>query len=156
MRPGARQSQRGQAALEFVLVFMFIIAVTALLFQALQFELDVFNKSFLARYKLLHEAHKDQDKTEGHEISQVIQGKNLSDITPYKVPFQDADLTMHYGPRTLYGRGGTKYWDPLPLHDTAAFWAILNADHLEDTSGHISQVVGYVSSVTDLVKSVNY
>lgn len=151
-----RINERGQAALEFVLAFMFLIAITALLFQALHFELDVFNKSLLARYKLMEAAHKNQDTTEGHVISQSIQGKNLGDVVPYKVPYQDADMNIHYGPRTVYIRQGTKYWDPLPIHSEAAFGALLLTDHMEDVEVNIGDKVGMLTSVTDLIKNVNF
>lgn len=44
-----RRTEQGQAAVEFVLAMIFVIATAAVLFQALHFELDVFNRSMVAR-----------------------------------------------------------------------------------------------------------
>lgn len=145
-----QQQERGQAAVEFVLAFMFIIALTAVLFQALHFELDVFNRSMLARYELLKEARHDQEETDGHNISKTIEGETLADLIGFEVPFQDTDTSQRYGPKQIYTRHGTKYLDPLGdvLHEDWQFAALLLPDHYEPTSGYIGQAFEVLSQIT--------
>ncbi len=142
--------ERGQAAVEFLFAFLFILGLAAGLYQALHFELDVFNKMGQLRYKVFKEARRDQDTTQMRWVEQQIEGKQLSDLTTYDVPFQDFDSTLHYGPKFYSMRAGTKYW--FPGGDSAetaldvAIVAGLIADHWEPTSGVFGQVFDALSS----------
>jgi hypothetical protein len=143
--------QRGQAAVEFVLCLFLLLAFVAVMFQALHFELDVFNQSALLRYRALQRARESQDTTEATLVTDIaVQGKNLSDLTFFSVPLQEADLNQHYGPKHLVIRHGTKYWDPIsPLHETWTFSAMLAADHYEDSSGFVVKPFEVLSSWLD-------
>jgi hypothetical protein len=144
-------AQRGQAAVEFVLCLFLLLAFVAVMFQALHFELDVFNQSALLRYRALQRARESQDTTEATLVTDVaVQGKNLGDLTFFSVPLQEADLNQHYGPKHLVIRHGTKYWDPLPeLHSTFSFSIPLAADHVQETSGHVSQPFEFLDKLAD-------
>jgi hypothetical protein len=141
--------QRGQAAMEFVLILLMMCAFAAVLFQGLLFERDVFNKSLQARYKILHDAREDQDETEMTDIDTTFQGKNLEDILGFEVPIQEVDGSLHYGPKTLHMKHGTKYWDPLGAigHSEIAFFALLTVDHYEPTSGHVGDAFDFLHDI---------
>jgi hypothetical protein len=150
-----KQTERGQAAVEFVLAFLFVLAVVSVLFQALHFELDVFNKSLLARYELLKEARQNQDDTDGHLISKEVEGKRLGDLLGFNVPFQDTDLDAKYGPKQLWTRHGTKYWDPAGSvgHSQAVFFGLLAVDHYEDSAGYVGDLFGMLQPAIDALQS---
>lgn len=140
--------QRGQAATEFVLCLLILIAFVAVVFQALHFELDVFNKTELLRYRVLHRAKQSQDTTDPEMITdETIQGKNLGDLTFYPVPLQEIDLSQHWGPKRLVIRHGTQYWDPTPIHGEGAFFLALLPDHYEPTSGFVGQAFEFLADV---------
>lgn len=146
--------QRGQAAVEFVFSLVLLLAFVAVMFQALHFELDVFNKSALLRYRTLHAAREDQETTDPTWISDItVEGKSLRDLTFFTVPLQEIDLEQHYGPKRLVMRKGTKYWDPLPaLHSTGSFFLLLGPDHYEPTSGYVGDAFGVLSDAVDSIE----
>jgi hypothetical protein len=152
-----KRSERGQAAVEFVFSLMIIIALSSLLYQAMNFELDVYNKSAAARYDLFRKAHQgDESQTDGEDISSPITGKNLSDVTSYRVLLQPSTgglASLHYGPRTYYGYHGTKYWDVLP-GISGILDVLLLADHYEDTAGKAADVVGEFDSILNALNSI--
>jgi hypothetical protein len=144
-------AQRGQAAVEFVLCLFLLLAFVAATFQALHFELDVFNKSALLRYRALQRARDSQETTERGLVTDVtVQGKNLGELTFFNVPLQETDLSQHYGPKRLVIRRGTKYWDPVPwAHSTLFFSGVLAIDHYEDWSGHVAQPFEFLDKLAD-------
>jgi hypothetical protein len=148
-----RGAQRGQAAVEFVLCLFLLLAFVAVMFQALHFELDVFNQSALLRYRALQRARESQDTTEATLVTDVaVQGKNLGELTFFSVPLQEADMSQHYGPKHLVIRHGTKYWDPIPLlHSKWAFAPLLAVDHIQEWSGHVSQPFEFLDKLADRI-----
>ncbi len=151
------RTESGQAAVEFVFALVFLIAMAAVLFQALQFELDVFNKTWTTRYDLFEAAREDEPDNRPRMISEPIEGKRLGDLTPFSVPFQATDLEARYGPKQVYVQCGTKYF--FPGGDTAetiydlALVGLLVADHLEQSSGNVEQVFSAVSGLTGALAS---
>jgi hypothetical protein len=141
--------QKGQAAIEFVFALLFIIIITAALFQALSFELDVFNQSMVARFELFREAHQSQDTTPCRSINKQFQGRKVSEFAPWRVPYQDSSIrNLKYGPKRYYGERGTKYIDRtvyggVGLHAWYS-WFLLFAipDHYEDSADKISGPLG--------------
>jgi hypothetical protein len=102
------------------------------------------------RYKALHRARENQDTTDPETLTDVtVQGKNLSDLTFYTVPMQETDLSQHWGPKRLVIKHGSKYWDPAPIHDEGAFFAILVPDHYEPTSGIVGDAFQFLAEVAN-------
>jgi hypothetical protein len=155
LRPDGRapRAQRGQAAIEFVFILLIILGLAAVLYQAMHFELDVFNKMGMLRYKVMKEAHEDQDETEMETIDNItVQGKNLDDLTPYSPPLQDVDGTMHYGPKKLVIKHGTKYWDPISFMHSFWEWSgLLLLTHEEDAANAIDSVLGSIGDMADSI-----
>ncbi|HVT45094.1 MAG TPA: hypothetical protein VMT00_11960 [Thermoanaerobaculia bacterium] len=151
MKSRVQHRESGQAAIEFVFVLTVVIALTAVVFQVLNFELDVFNKSALARYELFKKAKNKQHERDQEMISQEILGKKLKDVTWFKVLFQPTGSIgeMRYGPRRFYMLRGTRRWDPLGDGFTVAYVALLAADHTEYLAG---KVTGVLSKLTDVLK----
>jgi hypothetical protein len=146
------RGQRGQAAVEFVFCMILVIGLAAALFQALQFERDVFNKSLMARYQALKDIHDSPDDKDPETIRKTIEGKQLSELVPYTIPGQEIDGSLHYGPKKFSVRRGTKRWDPAEaLHSAWAFAGILTVDHYEDSAGYVGDMFGYLSQVTNLL-----
>jgi hypothetical protein len=138
-----RKQEQGQAAIEFVFALLFIIIITAALFQALAFELDVFNQSMLARYELLRIARQNQDTTPCRSFNQPFQGKKIKEFAPWGVPYQTVNRNLYYGPKRLYGERGTKHFDRLEysgigLHAWGYWFALLTVDHYEGTADKLS------------------
>lgn len=152
-----RRTERGQAAIEFVLAMIFVIATAAVLFQALHFELDVFNRSMVARYELFREAHDNPDEREPETISKEIRGEDIGDLVPYTVPGQEIDESLHYGPRQFKMRRGSKYYDPVDwVHSAALFGGLLiAADHMEDYAGHFGDAFGMLSPIIEGLNWLN-
>jgi hypothetical protein len=146
--------QRGQAAVEFSLIMLVVIGLAAVLFQALQFERDVFNRSLLARYLAFKDAHDDPDQIDPEDVQKEIRGKNIGDLVPYTPPGQDIDQTMHYGPKQFKIRRGTKAWDPGWTVFEVTVGLLLAADHIEDTSGGLGAVTSVLKGITDSVDSL--
>ncbi|HVT03474.1 MAG TPA: hypothetical protein VHL58_08905 [Thermoanaerobaculia bacterium] len=143
-----RRSEQGQAAVEFVLAFTFIAGLACVLFQALHFELDVFNKSLEARRDLFRQARQNEADTKLSQISNTIQGKDLSDVTSFRVLWQPTGEigSLHFGPRQYRMLRGTKYSDPLEsLHSAFVFAGILIVDHEEDAAGNIGSFFSALS-----------
>lgn len=133
---------------ELVFCLLLLIAFTTAVLQALHFELDVFNKTELLRYRVLHRARQSQDTTDPEMITDTtVQGKDLSELTFYSVPLQEVDLSQHWGPKRLVIRHGTQYWDPTPIHGEGAFFAALLVDHYEPTSGLVGQAFQFLGDV---------
>lgn len=149
------RSQRGQAAVEFVFVLLIILGLAAVLFQAMHFELDVFNKMGMLRYRVMKEARRDQHETNMTTISNItVQGKNLDDLTEYAPPLQDVDGSMHYGPKKLVIKRGTKYWDPIPFHSFWAWSGLLLLTHQENAADAISTALDALGDMLDSIPSV--
>jgi hypothetical protein len=148
LRPKAIK-QQGQAAVEFIFAIVMLVTIAAVLFQALHFELDVFNKTMVARYELLRKARVNEISKERGPISQQIVGKWIDDVVPYRVPFQPDNLNIRYGPKYIHTECGTKYTFPLPegLYDGGLI-ALLVLDLYESTAGNIGTVFGPIESVT--------
>lgn len=152
---GRRQS--GQAAFEFVFAMLWIICLASVLFQAMHFELDVFNKMNTLRYNVFKVARENQNTTAYRTINQSIQGKPLSDLTGYRVPFQTTDQSLFYGPKKFYVGCGTKtnaFIGPATTAFKVAAVIGLTADHYEPTSGNFGTVISGLSSVTGAVGGV--
>lgn len=151
-----RRTEQGQAAVEFVLAMIFVIATAAVLFQALHFELDVFNRSMVARYELFREAHDSPDEREPETISEEIRGEDIGDLVPYTVPGQEIDESLHYGPRQFKMRRGSKYYDPVDFaHEWYVFSAALLIDHYEESAGYYGEAFGFLSPIIDGLNWLN-
>jgi len=142
-RPLRRQD--GQTAVEFVFVLLFLLVITSALFQALHFELDVFNQSMLARWEFFREAHKDQDTTPCRSFDVAFQGKRLGDLVSFDVPYQTVDQNIRYGPKKYKGERGSKYFDRLEIggvgaHGSGSWFLILVPDHYEGTANKIDDL----------------
>lgn len=138
MRTGTKPAQRGQAAIEFVFALIFIIGITTVLFQVLNFELDVFNQSMLVRYEFMDKAHESQDTTPCKSFNIPFAGKKIGDLAPYEAPYQAVDENLRYGTKRYYGERGTKYVDNFSFaHDWGVWWLAMNLDHYEGTAGNI-------------------
>lgn len=148
---GARMCgrQRGQAAFEFVFAMLWIIALASVLFQALHFELDVFNKMNTLRYEAFKEARENQNTTAYRTINKSAQGKPLSDLTGYQVPFQTVDQSQFYGPKKFYVGCGTKtnaiLGGLMTGFKVAAVGGLL-LDHYQPTSGNFGTVLSGFNS----------
>jgi hypothetical protein len=152
-----RRASRGQAAMEFVLALFWIVALAAVLFQALHFELDVFNKMGELRYKVFHTARQDQDTTSGRMINDSIQGKNLGDLVGYTIPAQEIDDSLHYGPKEFSVFCGSKKWFPGGDGAETALDVVIGlglaADHMEDYSGFAGTAFDALSTALGAVGS---
>lgn len=130
--------QRGQATVEFAFALIGLIALIAGLYQALHFELDVFNRLNLLRYRAVRLAHRDQLTVTRRYVPVVATFQPVAEVTPIRVPFQTADLSIRYGPKTFYVRQGAKWKDPLEspwTHDTGRIFVELLSAHQEYTKG---------------------
>lgn len=148
-----RRAQRGQAAMEFIFAMLILMGIIAVLFQVLHFELDVFNKTMMTRYKLLETARENEDTTRPRMISEEIEGKQLGDLIPWEVPFQSSSVShLKYGPKSVYWQCGTKYFFPggdvAEVAYKVAVAGLLTADHYEDTAGHVETVFSGLGSAT--------
>ena len=150
-----RKRQRGQAAFEFVFAMLWIIALASVLFQALHFELDVFNKMNTLRFKVFKDARENQPTTSYRTINQSIQGKPLSDLTGYRVPFQTVDQSLKYGPKRFYVNCGTKsVAGPFTTAFKALAVAGLIADHFEDQSGLFNSGISGLNSAVGAIAGI--
>ncbi len=148
------QVQQGQAAVEFLFGLLFLIALVSLLFQALHFELDVFNKSNQTRYDFFHKAHQSQNTKSLEDIDESLEGKKLSELVPYTVLFQPTGEigNLKFGPRKLRGKRGTKEWTVATLPGIEGIVVpVLAADHYEETAGEIASALGAVGSLDSLL-----
>ena len=99
-----------------------VIAGTAALYQALHFELDVFNRLNSLRYRAMRVAHSDAFSVRREYRSVVASDfRPLSETTPIPVPFQTADLSLRYGPKRFYVRQGSLWNDQMQIHETGSF-----------------------------------
>ena len=141
MRKRESKDKRGQAAVEFVFALIFIIAITAVLFQALNFELDVFNQSMVARYEFMEKFQEDQDETPCEEFNIEFSGRELGEHSPFEAPYQVVDDSLKYGPKKYYGERGTQYIDTFSIAHEWFVWTIaLLPDHYEDTAGYVDDL----------------
>jgi hypothetical protein len=141
MRKEKTDLQKGQAAVEFVFALLFLIALSMVLFQALHFELDVFNKMGILRGKSMERMHyNNQQHDHGFDDdSQTVSFKPLSDLTGYRVIFQTADQNMKYPDKRLSYKRGTAPALPGGLSTGiigVAIGCIATLDHVESTSGN--------------------
>lgn len=144
-----RDSQRGQAAIEFVFCLIIVIGLASVLFQALHFELDVYNRSNIARYLALRDLHENPSGREPETISKAIRGEDIGTLVPYSIPGQDVDSTLHYGPRNFTVRRGTKGYDPIGPVVVGALAVALGLDHIEDSSGTMGAAAGAIGGFLD-------
>ena len=107
------RAQRGQVVVEFALVLFILVAAIAGFYQALHFELDVFNRINLLRYNVMRKAHNDQPGTTKAFPSESMTFRTVDQLLPFEVPLQIVDPTLAYGPKRFVYRQGTKYADPL-------------------------------------------
>ena len=133
---------------------LILIALAAVLFQGMMFERDIFNKTMVARYKLLEQARQNEHKTRPRMIDETIEGEQLGDLIPYEVPFQ-ADSSLRYGPKKVYLQCGTMHMFP-GGDDGVTGWkagitGMLILDHYEDTAGYAQQVLSGVGSITGAI-----
>lgn len=115
VRSRSRRGERGQAAVEWVLTLPIVVVLIAVLYQALMFERDVFNKMNVARYEAFKQAHEGQNE-EGmkeYEILEIkTQGSKIGELTSFTIPAQTVDPEKRYGPKTYYFPCGTKRFFP--------------------------------------------
>ena len=138
--------QRGQSALEFLLALLIAISLGGLLFQALHFELDVFNRSALARHTLFEKAKQNQPGTDSELVSEEITGKRIGDLPVRVLEQAGTDIgDLRYGPRNFRMLRGTKAWDPLGAGLTGTLDGMLVADHSQYLAGYVGEVLGYLS-----------
>ena len=147
--------------MEWVLTLPIIVVMIAVLYQALMFERDVFNKMNIARYQAFKEAHERQnvDGMAEYEIFQVeVQGEKVGDLTSFSIPAQTVDPERRYGPRTYHFPCGTKrYFPGGSIAETAldvAEVAMVVADHYEDTAEYVDDVtdaLGEVGNAADAI-----
>jgi hypothetical protein len=137
--------ERGQAAIEFVFALLFILIITAALFQVLFFELDVFNQSAVARYEFIKDAHDRPDTTPCRAYNRQFQGRTIGQFAPWAVPYQTVNRNLRYGPKRIHGERGSKYFDDLTYGGFGAHgygWIlILGIDHTQDFSGYIDDTL---------------
>jgi hypothetical protein len=152
-----RRSQRGQAAFEFIFAMLVLMGMIAVLFQVLHFELDIFNKTMIARYKLLEEARQDEDTTRPRMITTTIEGKAIEDLIPWTVPFQSTSGEK-YGPKEVYWKCGTQYLFPGGEAGLTGFkvgiGALMVADHIQDLSGNSETLFSALGDVTGGLGSI--
>jgi len=156
--PRSRQrrssDEKGQAAVEFVFGMLVLLAIVSVLYQALHFELDVFNRLNEVRYNAFRTAHRNQDTTDDEYFGQTVQFTQLSELrwsvpqtilgfsvgtkrVKIKVPFQTGvDSNLKYPNKTFRMRKGTKCFEPYlmrsPFYEIEMAAALL-AHHYEDT-----------------------
>jgi len=110
-----RAAQVGQGTFEFALVILFVVIMLSALYQALHFELDVFNRISLLRFRVMQDAHDNQyDRVKGFP-TESMDFRNISDLTPVLLMTQSVDSTLQYGPKSVRYRVGTKYTEPFPI-----------------------------------------
>jgi hypothetical protein len=100
---------------EFALAMLIVIAGISALYQALHFELDVFNRLLFLRQRAFVKAHEDQDSTPRTQFYASVDFKPLSEVTPVPVPFQSADPDLRFPTKQFVMQHGAKYADPLSL-----------------------------------------
>lgn len=149
LKPPRRPTQSGQAAVEFVLAMIVVIGLASVLFQALHFELDVYNRSNVARYIAMRAVHDNPSDKDPENVQTPIRGQDIGTLVPYSIPGQDLDSTLHYGPRNFTVRRGTKAFDPIGPIVIGALAVALAADHYEDTSGNMGTAAGAISEFLD-------
>lgn len=143
--------------MEFVLVLPLLVFFIAVLYQALMFELDVYNKMGELRYKVFHRAHEEQNEIVGSElIDEQIEGEPLSEIIGFEIPGQELEADFTYGPKHFYMRRGTKSalpdWVATALDIAIA--AGLVADIYEGSSGHMGDAFESLDTVTSTFNSI--
>lgn len=141
MRRTLSDSQKGQAAVEFVFALLFLIAISSVLYQALHFELDVFNKMGILRFKSFQRMHynNNQFNNSFNNDNQMVSFKPLSQLTNYRVIFQTVSQSQKYADKRLYYKRGTKEAIPGGLTTgvlVAAGVCIGTLDHIESSSGN--------------------
>jgi hypothetical protein len=110
-----RAAQAGQGTFEFALVILFVVIMLSALYQALHFELDVFNRISLLRFRIMQDAHDKQYDRVKSFPTESMDFRNISDLTPVLLMTQSSDSTLQYGPKSLRYRVGTKYTEPFPI-----------------------------------------
>lgn len=141
MRKERASLQKGQAAVEFVFALVFVIALASVLYQALHFELDVFNKMGILRFQAFQRMHYNNQQYDHsfEDDSQMVSFKPLRDLTSYRVILQTVDQNMKYPDKRLSYKRGTQAAIPGGLTTgvlAAAGFCIGTADHIEDSAGN--------------------
>ncbi len=156
MRKNKTDHQKGQAAVEFIFALLFLIAFSMVLFQALHFELDVFNKMGILRAKSMERMHYNNQQFNNRfdDDSQTVSFKPLRDLTGYRVIFQTADQNMKYPDKRLSYKRGTAPALPGGLSTAliaTAIGCIGFFDHAEDSAGNCTVPFEAINSALDAV-----
>lgn len=160
-RRRSNRPQRGQAAVEWVLTLPILILLIAVLYQALMFERDVFNKMNLMRYEAFKRAHEGQN-VEGmaeYSILEVrTQGETLANLTGFVIPSQTVDTEHRYGPKTFYFPCGTKRFFPggdtgETILDVFEIAAVI-VDHYETTAKFVAKGAEAIGKVGEFASAV--
>ena len=136
-----KDSQKGQAAVEFVFALIFLVAISSVLYQVLHFELDVFNKMGILRFKSFQRMHfNNQQFNNGfNDDNQMVSFKPLSQLTDYRVIFQTVNQNSRYADKRLFYKRGTAPALPGGLSTgviALAITCIATLDHVESTAGN--------------------
>lgn len=150
-RRGGRLTERGQSLVEAMFMLILILSLVSVFGQILFFELDVFNQGNAGRYNFFHQAHQNQMSQEPTDFHIQFQGRNVSKSVPFKVLFQPSSTgigSLHFGPRYLSGKKGSKTWSVISGACTAldiAMVGVLAADHFQSTAGKVESAIGAIS-----------
>ncbi|HUF18075.1 MAG TPA: hypothetical protein VMS12_08545 [Thermoanaerobaculia bacterium] len=156
MRRKHPESQHGQAAVEFIFALLFLIALASVMYQALHFELDVFNKMGILRFKSFQRMHmNNQQFNSGFaDDNQMVSFKPLSQLTNYRVIFQTVNTNQKYPDKTLYYKRGTQPALPGGLTTgvlVAAGICIGTLDHVESTAGNCVKPFEAINAVLNAI-----
>lgn len=156
MKVEKADSRKGQAAVEFVFALLFLIAISSVLYQVLHFELDVFNKMGILRFKSFQRMHyNNQQFNHGfNDDNQMVSFKPLSQLTDYRVIFQTVNQSSKYADKRLFYKRGTQPALPGGLTTgvlVAALVCIGTADHIESSAGNCVRPFEAISSVLNSI-----
>ncbi len=156
MRRRRSDSRKGQAAVEFVFALLFLIAISSVLYQVLHFELDVFNKMGILRFKSFQRMHfnNNQHNNAFNDDNQQVSFKPLSQLTNYRVIFQTVNQNQRYADKRLYYKRGTEAAVPGGL--TTAFLVLVGgcittADHIESSAGNCVTLLEPVNAALNAI-----
>lgn len=156
MRKERKDPEKGQAAVEFIFALLFLIALSMVLFQALHFELDVFNKMGILRGKSMERMRFNNQQFDNgfNDDSQTVSFKPLRDLTGYRVIFQTEDQDQKYPDKRLSYKRGTAPALPGGLSTgiiAIAITCIATFDHVESTSGNCTVPFEAINNALDAV-----
>ena len=156
MRKEKADSQKGQAAVEFVFALIFLVAISSVLYQVLHFELDVFNKMGILRFKSFQRMHfNNQQFNNGfNDDNQMVSFKPLSQLTDYRVIFQTVNQNSRYADKRLFYKRGTQAALPAGLTTglvIAAIACFTGPDHFESSAGNCDAPLGVINSALNAI-----